>query len=122
MFIFLLLCGLYNVVCTLAVRLCVCVCDYTHTNNNVIRIAARLAAIAVAAFVVGIFGLQSSFDCFAQCVCHCACECLCVCVSSLPLYVCVSPLFLYVCAAIATFIINSSVFRSVVCIQMNALH
>lgn len=64
----LLLCGLYNVVFTL----CVCVCDYTYTNKQChthcsSTLAAAAATAVVVVVLVGIFGLQSSFDCFSLC-------------------------------------------------------
>lgn len=50
----------------------VCVCDYTHkqqchTHSSSTLGAATAAVVVVVVVLVGIFGLQSSFDCFSLC-------------------------------------------------------
>lgn len=51
---------------------CVCVCDYTYTNKQChthcsSTLGAAAATAVVVVVLVGIFGLQSSFDCFSLC-------------------------------------------------------
>lgn len=50
----------------------VCVCDYTYTNKQChthcsSTVGAAAATAVVVVVLVGIFGLQSSFDCFSLC-------------------------------------------------------
>lgn len=55
--------------CMHSVRVDVCVCDYTHKQQCHTHSSSTLgsAAVVVVVVLVGIFGLQSSFDCFSLC-------------------------------------------------------